>query len=203
MKRKIFEVSISLGLIIAIVFSFASFNGKCDKIRNEVLRLHILANSDSDEDQCVKLLVRDVLLNSGNEIFSGAANVKNAEESLEAQKRELVEKANKVLAENGFDYEAKIYLAEEFFTTRQYENFTLPAGEYLALKVILGKGEGHNWWCVMYPPLCIPAASEDVELDVVLGDDGAKIVNSGNKYKMKFKIIEIIERIKAWKSDRE
>lgn len=199
MKRKIIEISISLGLIIAIVFSLASFNGKCDKIRNEVLRLHILANSDSDEDQCVKLLVRDALLNSGKEIFSGAANVKNAEESLKAQKRELVEKANRVLAENGFDYEAKIYLAEEFFTTRQYENFTLPAGEYLALKVILGKGEGHNWWCVMYPPLCIPAASEDVELDVVLGDDGAKIINSGKKYIMKFKIIEIIERIKARK----
>lgn len=201
MKRKIIEISISLGLIIAISFSLASFDSKCDKVRNEVLRLHILANSDSDEDQCVKLLVRDALLSSGKEIFSGAANVKNAEESLKNQKRELVEKANKVLAENGFDYKAKIYLAEEFFTTRQYENFTLPAGEYLALKVILGKGEGHNWWCVMYPPLCIPAASEDVELDVMLGDDGAKIIDSGNRYIVKFKIIEIIEKIKVWKSE--
>lgn len=195
-KSRIIEISISLGLIISIIASLASFGADCSEIRQDVVRLHILANSDSEEDQQVKLLVRDALLNSGKELFSGAVNVRNAEECLENQKQELVEAANKVLAENGFDYKTQIYLAEEYFTTRQYENFTLPAGEYLALKVILGKGEGHNWWCVMFPPLCLPAAAENTELDVVFGDDGADIVQNSGKYKIKFKIVEIIEELR-------
>lgn len=195
MKRKA-EISIILGLIISIVMSVAGFGTECKKIRSDVVRLHILANSDSEEDQNVKLMVRDALLECGKEMFSGNVTVNNAEEELEKQKDELIRTANKVLAENGFDYKTQICLAEEYFTTRQYENFTLPAGGYLALKVILGEGEGHNWWCVMFPPLCLPAAAENTELDVVFGDNGADIVANSSKYIMKFKIIEIIEEIK-------
>ena len=195
-KSNIIEISVALGLVLSIIASAVGFGFRCGEVREEVVRLHILANSDSEEDQRGKLAVRDALLNCGEEMFSGAVNVDNAAEILNSQKSELIETANAVLAENGFDYKARICLVKEYFSTRTYENFTMPAGEYLALKVILGKGEGHNWWCVMFPPLCLPAAAEKTELDAVFGSGGAKLVQSSPKYEMRFKIVEVFEEIK-------
>lgn len=195
-KTRIKECSIALGLVIAIIVSITGFGMECNDIRSDIVRLHILANSDSDADQRVKLLIRDALLNCGEDIFSGVVNVKNAEEILNTRKNELIEIANNVLDENGMDYQSDVYLSKEYFTTRSYENFTLPAGEYMALKVILGEGKGHNWWCVMFPPLCLPAASEKVELDVVFGESGAEMIENGKKFEMRFKIIELIEGLK-------
>ncbi len=197
MKRiQMIEISVAVGLIISMMFSIIGFGADCREIRSKVIRLHILANSDSEEDQNVKLLVRDALLSCGSELFRGTVRKENASEYLVAEKNKLVTKANKVLAENGFDYEAEMFLTEEYFTTREYENFTLPAGEYLALKVILGKGEGHNWWCVMFPPLCLPAATKKTDTEIILGKDGAEIISSPVKYEMRFKIVEIIEELK-------
>lgn len=196
-KLRIAEISVAFALVIAVVFSVIGFGKECEDIRSDVVRLHILANSDSEADQRVKLAVRDALLNSGKDVFDGNLNVSTAKEKLEAQKTELIAIANNVLKENGFDYTSQIYLTEEYFTTRTYENFTLPAGEYLALKVVLGSGKGHNWWCVMFPPLCLPAASENADIVAVFGEDGADIIQSGAKYEIRFKIVEIIESIKS------
>ncbi len=196
-KLRIAEISVAFALVIAVVFSVIGFGKECEDIRSDVVRLHILANSDSEADQQVKLAVRDALLNGGKELFNGTVNKDSAEYMLEVQKDELIRIADNVLKENGFDYTAQIYLTEEYFTTRTYENFTLPAGEYLALKVVLGSGEGHNWWCVMFPPLCLPAASENADIDAVFGEDGADIIQSGAKYEIRFKIVEIIESIKS------
>ncbi len=201
-KIHLAEISVALGLVIAVVFSVVDFGAECNDIRRDVVRLHILANSDSAADQEVKLLVRDALLGSGKELFGGAVNVLNAQACLETQKQELIETANEVLKENGFDYRTQIFLVNEYFSTRTYENFTLPAGEYLALKVVLGKGGGHNWWCVMFPPLCLPAASENADIDAVFGKDGAELVRSEAKYEVRFKIIEIFENIKYKLSGR-
>lgn len=187
------EISVAFGLVFAIIASMTGFGINCDQIRDEVVRLHILANSDSEADQQVKLAVRDALLNSGKELFSGTVNKENAEQMLRDQKEELTETANRVLTENGFNYEAQIYLANEYFTTRSYENFTMPAGEYLALKVILGKGEGHNWWCVMFPPLCLPAATENADLNAVFNENEVRIISGKGNYEIRFKIVEIIE----------
>ncbi len=196
-KLRIAEISVVFALLIAVAFSVIGFQKECDNIRKDVVRLHILANSDSEADQQVKLAVRNALLNSGKDIFDGNLNVSTAKEKLEAQKSELIAIADNVLKENGFDYTAQICLTKEYFTTRTYEDFTLPAGEYLALKVVLGSGEGHNWWCVMFPPLCLPAASENTDIDAVFGEDGAEIIQSGAKYEMRFKIVELIESIKS------
>ncbi len=195
-KKQMIEISVAIGLVFSIVFSVVGFGVDCREIRNNVIRLHILANSDSEEDQKVKLLVRDALLSCGSEIFDGTVNVKNAKECLNKEKEDLLKTANKVLLDNGYNYKAEIILTEEYFQTREYENFTLPAGEYLALKVILGKGNGHNWWCVMFPPLCLPAAAQRTNTEIILGKDGAEIISSPARYEMKFKIIEIIEKIK-------
>lgn len=195
MKRKA-EISIAIGLIISIIMSICGFGAECNKIRNDVVRLHILANSDSEEDQRVKLQVRDALLECGSEMFSGEVTVENAQELINQNKNKLISLANETLERYGFEYKADVYLTNEYFTTREYEDFTLPAGEYLALKVILGEGKGHNWWCVMFPPLCLPAATENKNLDVVFGEKGADIVSESDTYILKFKIIEIIENIR-------
>ncbi len=195
-KTQMIEISVAIGLVLSIVFSVIGFGADCREIRNNVVRLHILANSDSQEDQNVKLLVRDALLSCGSDIFGGTVDVDNASECLAKEKEALIKTANKVLSENGFDYTADIFLTEEYFQTREYENFTLPAGEYLALKVILGKGEGHNWWCVMFPPLCLPAATQKTNTEIILGKDGADIISSPVKYEMRFKIVEIIEELR-------
>ncbi len=195
-KKQIIEISVALGLVISIAFSVIGFGANCNDIRNNVVRLHILANSDSEEDQDVKLLVRDALLSCGSVIFDGSVDVKNASESLEKEKDIIINTANKVLSENGFNYTADVFLTEEYFQTRAYENFTLPAGEYLALKVILGKGEGHNWWCVMFPPLCLPAATKKTNTEIILGKNGAEIISNPVRYEMRFKIVEIIEDLK-------
>lgn len=196
-KTQMIEISVAIGLVFSIIFSVIGFGADCRDIRNNVIRLHILANSDSEEDQTVKLLVRDALLSCGSELFGGTVSVDNASGYLASEKDKLIIKANEVLAENGFDYKADMFLTEEYFTTREYEDFTLPAGEYLALKVILGKGEGHNWWCVMFPPLCLPAATKRTDTEFILGKDGAEIISSPVKYEMRFKIVEIIEELKA------
>ena len=195
-KYQIAEISIAVGLIISIVFSFVNFGAECGNIRNNVIRLHVLANSDSEKDQNVKLLVRDALLSCGSEIFSGTVSRDNAEECLIREKNLLTEKANKVLKENGFEYKAEIVITDEYFQTRDYEEFTLPAGEYKALKVVLGKGEGHNWWCIMFPPLCLPAATEKTNTEIILGNDSVEIISNPVKYEMKFKVIEIVEEIR-------
>lgn len=195
-KTQMIEISVAIGLVFSIVFSVIGFGTDCREIRNSVVRLHILANSDSEEDQNVKLLVRDALLACGSDFFGGTVDADNAYERLSEEKDALIKTANKVLSKNGFDYTADIFLTEEYFETREYENFTLPAGEYLALKVILGKGEGHNWWCVMFPPLCLPVAAGKTNTEIILGKDGAEIISSPVKYEMRFKIVEIIEELR-------
>ena len=195
MKRKA-EISVIIGLIVSIIVSTVSFGYECEKIRDNVIRLHVIANSDSEADQTVKLKVRDALLECGKEMFSGNVDVNNAEEKLNLYKKTLIETADKVLAENGMEYKSDISLKEEYFATRQYDEFTMPAGEYLALKVILGEGSGKNWWCVMFPPLCLPAASENKDLNVVFSENGADIVGNSNRYVIKFKIVELFEEIK-------
>lgn len=190
------EISVAIGLVIAIVCSLVGFGSDCKEVRSNVVRLHILADSDCDADQNVKLLVRDALLESGAEIFSGTVSVDTASASLEKEKDKLINVAETVLRENGFDYGVTINLEREYYTTRTYENYTLPAGEYLSLKVVLGEGEGHNWWCVMFPPLCLPAASPSADIDAVLGSSGAKLIRSNPKYEMRFKIVEVFEAVK-------
>lgn len=196
-KIKILELSIAVGLVVSMIFSVVGFGASCDDIRNSVLRLHILANSDSDADQAVKLVVRDELLKSGSELFSGDVSLENAAEYLDSNKNEIVAYINNILADNGFEYKADVCLVQEYFNTRTYDNFTLPAGEYLALKVILGNGNGHNWWCVMFPPLCLPAASDNTDMDLIFNKECTQIVNSSPDYEIRFKIIEIFERFRS------
>lgn len=193
-KIKILELSFLIGIVLTVIFSINGFASTCDEIRSDVLRLHVLANSDSKEDQELKLKVRDEVLKAGKNIFDGSVTKENAEEKIEKEKDVLTEAAEKVITENGFDYDVEITVTEEFFNTRTYENVTLPAGKYKAVRVLIGESAGQNWWCVMFPPLCIPAAETDINL--FFNEDELKLVETNPKYEPRFKIVEIYETIK-------
>ncbi|MGN0544531.1 MAG: stage II sporulation protein R [Acutalibacteraceae bacterium] len=184
-------------VIFAGVLSVAVFAYNCSRVRNDVLRMHVIANSDSDEDQSLKLKVRDAVLERGAELFDGTVTAQDAKERIEPKKEELAEAAREVIEEEGYDYPVSVDVVNEYFATRCYGDLTMPAGRYTAVKVVIGEGAGHNWWCVMFPPLCLPAAQgRESDIDAFLDEDELKVVQSSNKYEPRFKIVEIIERLR-------
>ncbi len=199
-KDKILLSVTAVALSLYMAFSCTYFTASAQTVKDDVVRLHILANSDSEIDQAVKLKVRDALLETNARILSDHVTKENAKEYFEESKEVLLKTAKETLKENGFDYSVKITLQKEYFETRAYDNLTFPAGQYTALKVVLGEGQGKNWWCVMFPPLCIPTA-DGIETDEktaeYLHESGEKILNGGNKYIVKFKLLELYEELRS------
>ena len=188
------EISLFCGLVISILLSIISFGASCGEIRQDVLRMHVIANSDSVEDQAVKLKVRDAVLEAGEDLFDGTLTAEGAEQVLESDIERLKNAAQTVLTENGFDYGVRVEIGKDYFNTRTYDGeVTLPAGEYEAVRVILGEGKGQNWWCVMFPPMCLPAAEADTEISDVLTKNEEDVVKSNPKYEARFKIVELFE----------
>ncbi len=199
-RDRVLLASVAVVLSLYLSASTVFFCTSAGSVKENVVRLHVIANSDSPQDQQVKLKVRDALLEKNNAMLSGEVNKDNAIEYFKASKEALLSIANETLKKNDFDYKADITLGTEYYTTRQYGNLTFPAGEYMSLRVVLGEGKGKNWWCVMFPPLCIPVAG-NIEADKnktadVLTPGGEEIVSSNGKYIVKFRILEIYEEIK-------
>lgn len=193
MKKKI-RISLIFGLICAICLSFFNFNLLCDDLRQNVLRLHIIANSDSEADQALKLKIRDAILSETGSLFANSQSLEEANLKTEQHLKNFEDIANRVINESGFGYDATVSLGERFFETRHYENFTLPAGNYRSLIINLGESKGKNWWCVIYPTVCLPAASGDLR-DTV-NNKSAHIAEHSERYIIRFKIVEIFEKIK-------
>ena len=198
-KDKIILTITIIAISLYMTFSCTYFTASAGTVKEDVVRLHILANSNSKADQEVKLKVRDALLETNASILSDSVTKENAKEHFENSKEILLRSAKETLKKNDFNYEVEITLQEEYFETRYYGNLTFPAGQYTALKVVLGEGKGKNWWCVMFPPLCIPAA-DGIETNENTADyltqSGERIVNGGNKYIVKFKFLEIYEEFR-------
>ncbi len=190
------RLSIVIGIILSMVLSIVGFASDCEDIRQSVLRLHVIAASDTDADQALKLKVRDAVLTAGADIFDGSVNVDNAVEKLTPRLHELESAAEKTVRENGCNYDVDVTLSREFFNTRTYEDITLPAGKYLAVRVVIDEGQGQNWWCVMFPSLCLSAARVHTDIDDVLDEKGVRIVEKNPRYEPRFKIIELIEKLK-------
>lgn len=201
LSKKI-KISVTVGIVVAILFSICSFAKTSEEIRSDVLRLHVIANSDTSVDQNLKLRLRDYILKEGKDIFNGSVNVENAVKKIEPVLPELEKSAKAFVNQAGFDYDVKISLSNEYFTTRTYETVTLPAGKYLALRVVIGSGEGHNWWCVMFPPMCVPAADKKDEIENVFSEKEIKLVESKPKYEPRFKVVEIYEQLKEIISEK-
>ena len=190
------KLSITIALITSIIFSIFSFAQTSDEIRKDFIRLHVIANSDSDADQDLKLMVRDFVLNQGSVIFDGTVTPQNVFSKVPYHLPKLEELTEEYVNSLGFDYNITITLEEEYFTTRTYSTVTLPAGNYTALKVVIGEGTGKNWWCVMFPPMCISAADEQVVLKANVTNKEFDLVTRNPKFEVRFKIVEIIEEFK-------
>lgn len=184
------------GFIISVACSFVNFSGKCDNISNKVFRLHIIANSDSEEDQSLKLKVRDRILKDFSNGSSEAKNMQEAEVLAKDNIERLQTSAQDEVYKNGYNYPVKAEIVNMHFNTRFYENVTLPAGNYDALRVTIGEAKGKNWWCVMFPPMCLPAAESEKCIDDVLTETESKIITNFGDYQIEFKIVEIFSQVK-------
>lgn len=203
--RKYTAAVMAAGLILAILISnavgFVDDGKSLERLRGSVLRLHILAESDSDEDQRLKLLVRDELLRS--DIFGGAETLAEAEAIAAERLPDITCIAEEALRKNGCNAKVTAELADMHFSSRVYGDITMPAGDYRALRISIGEAKGHNWWCVMYPPLCLPAACEAE--DEVKENKSAEeeffdekeldILTKPKKYEVRF---AIWDKIKSW-----
>ena len=181
------------GIILSFLLgSAALFGQQCEALRGNVLRLHILANSDSEMDQAVKIKVRDAILADTGELFSKASTRGAAQEAAKKALPGMEETASRVLKENGFEGTAHAEFCNMYFNTRNYGEYTLPAGMYDAVRITLGAGKGHNWWCVIYPPICVPAAGvKDSEtLEEIRDLDSQPLLTP------KLAIVEAFEKIK-------
>lgn len=193
---KLWEKCVLFGLFCAVLFSMLGFTAVCESIPDEVLRLHILANSDSEADQALKLRVRDRLLEESSSLMDGASTREEALAAVETILPALQEAAQDEVYRAGYSYPVKAELTEMYFPTREYEDVTLPAGRYEALRVTIGEGEGHNWWCVLFPALCLPAAQDSAALDDVLSAEQLGVVEGG--YEVRFKAVELYEQLRSW-----
>lgn len=193
--RKNIELGILFGLICAVILGFARFDTRCDELRTGILRLHILANSDNAADQQLKLKVRDRILEVAAPIFQDAKDIDEAVIIARNDKKVLTEEVKKVIKEEGYDYSVKIDVEKNFFNNRVYDDFTLPAGVYNSLTVRIGESKGHNWWCVVFPGVCLPAAKK-ADLKSAVSKSSAKVAENAKNYKICFKTVEIYEKIK-------
>jgi stage II sporulation protein R len=189
-------------ILLFIVLGALPIHGE-DKIYDNVIRLHVLANSDSDEDQALKLKVRDAILERSSELFGESESIEEAANSINANIDAITEVARKVISENGYDYPVSVTLTNEHYPTKSYEALSFPSGEYLSLRVMIGESEGQNWWCVLFPPLCLSAATdkavaEDAFISVGLTGEQYRIITESDntKYTVRFKILETIEGLK-------
>lgn len=195
---KLLIKSACIAFVLTVIYSMIPFHTECKEISDEVFRLHILANSDEGYDQDLKLKVRDKVLLYTESIFENVQSKEEAENLISENLQDICNTAQKEVNDNGYSYQVTAQITKMYFTTRKYENYTLPSGMYDALRITIGRGEGHNWWCVMYPSICISTEeSQDKAAKETFNDSQYDIVKS-EKYEYKFKIVEIFEKICSW-----
>ncbi len=185
-------------LIAFVIISVSPVNGE-ETIYTDMIRLHVLADSDEKDQQELKLKVRDVVLERVTELTKDVTDKDKAFEIIANNLEELSEAGKKVVVENGYTHAVKAEIGKETYPEREYEGFVLPAGEYFSLKVKIGSAEGKNWWCVLFPPLCTTVAEDRADAFVATGFTGEQyktITETQNvRYKIKFKILEAFEEI--------
>lgn len=196
MKKHIFEISLLISFCLTIALSLISFEKDCVSIRENVFRLHVVANSNSKEDQELKLYVRDRILSEFQKLNADCQTKNQAEKTAEENLSLLKKTAEKAIKEKGYSYNVDVLIENCFFPTKTYDNFTLPAGSYDALRILIGSAEGKNWWCVMFPSLCIPAAQKETTFSDILSEDELKIINSKPKYEIRFWFVEKFQLMK-------
>lgn len=198
---RIFVILILLSLFI-LISAISYVDAVSNNIADSVFRLHVIANSDSKEDQELKLKVRDELLSYMNIISKDSTSKQEAMQIANEHKEEFTQIAEKVIKENGYNYTVNVQIGKADFPTKYYGDITLPAGTYDALKVQIGEAKGQNWWCVMFPPLCFVDVSTGIvpdnskqELKQNLDNEEYDLISKtdNNEISFKFKIVELFQ----------
>lgn len=213
-KIKMRIIGLSILLISTLFFSGMYIYGEVkdiDKIskgyKDKLIRFHVLANSDSDEDQELKLKVRDEIIKYLQPMLKQSKSLEQSEQIILSESENIKNIGENIIKENGYTYEVEVKLEYNNFPAKQYSNIVLPAGEYKALRILIGEAKGKNWWCVMFPPLCFVDENNgvidketDEKLRSVLTEEEYNLISEDNiektkDVKMKFKIVEIIEAL--------
>lgn len=181
-------------VIFSLLISCVSFSAQCAEISDKVLRLHILANSDSQYDQEIKLELRDALLEQSEKLLGCPLSKADAAQYAGENISEIENFLNSELKALGADYTASCEITHMYFNTRKYDDSTMPAGFYDALRIKLGRAEGQNWWCVLFPPICLSGAVEEKE---VFTDEEEQLLDSGEEYEIGFKVVEFYDYIRS------
>lgn len=201
-KKTIRKILISTIIGLAITSAITDYSQRVmADITSSVVRLHILANSDSDEDQQLKIKVRDDIIAYLDPLLESAENVEKTKEIIANNIEEIEKEAEKSIKKHGYAYNVTAVLGKSEFPQKSYNGTTFPAGKYDALKIIIGEGNGQNWWCVLYPQLCfsysesgeLPPTSK-TKLKNVLTEDEYNIITSKDEIKFKLKIVEMFSR---------
>lgn len=196
MKKRIITASLLVFSIIVLLGGFLLSRDQRN-LSEKLVRLHVVANSDTEADQALKLRVRDAVLVQTQALLKGSTNPK---ETLSENLDRIEQAANQRLAAEGSSQRAVVTMRRELFPTREYETFSLPAGTYTALRVTIGAGDGHNWWCVVFPSICMSASMDEFEQAAQtagLTDGEIKLITEDSEgYVLKFKSIEILQDIK-------
>ena len=196
-KRRLLGRALVCGFVLAALCSFFPFAAACGQLPRDVVRLHVVANSNGAEDQAVKLLVRDAVLEEAARWYQGAGSMEEASSQLCTHLQSIAGAARQVLGEQGVGYTATAQMTEMYFPTRDYGDFRLPAGRYRTLRVTLGEGAGKNWWCVVFPSLCLPAATQEEAL-LTLPEGERQVVEGGQEVQVKLKAVELWESLREW-----
>jgi stage II sporulation protein R len=204
----ILKISLTLLITIAIVFSLfiASYSENLNAgLSNALIRLHVIANSDSPSDQALKRSVRDVIITYMKDQLKDSKDLEQTKNIINSDKESIVLLAKDEIKKNGYDYDVNVTLGSYPFPTKTYGDISLPAGNYQALRVVIGKGEGANWWCVLFPPLCFVDVTHGTVPDSVkedlkrtLTNEEYSIITSADSdedipIKIKFKIVEFFQ----------
>jgi stage II sporulation protein R len=196
--KKILTLIVCLCLIFAVV-GVLPVHGE-EEIYDSVMRLHVVANSDSEADQALKLCVRDAILRSDHLISADCQTLEEAREKTFANLDAIRECAKAEIVRLGYTYDVEVRLCEEEYPTKNYGSLCFPSGKYLSLQVLIGEAAGQNWWCVLFPPLCLDAASrpntnEDAFISVGLSPEQYQIITESKKptYQARFKLLEALE----------
>ena len=201
MSHKLYkwEIALALGFMIALLWGVTTAQAQ-EELADRVIRIHVIANSDSEEDQRLKLEVRDAVLELVAEAGEGVNDPAEMAQRLLPKLPELERAGEEVLRDRGCGDEVTATLTRCWFPTKHYSDFAFPAGEYTALRLAIGEGEGENWWCVAFPPLCVGAAAESIENAVSVGyftqEQGALLTAQEGEYVLRFKSMELFGQIK-------
>lgn len=195
-QKKLLWRAAATGFVLSALVALFPFAAASQQLSEEVMRLHVIANSDSPEDQAVKLKVRDAVVTEAAKWYGEAKNLEEANSAVCLHLQAIEKAAGRVLTENHVEYEGKVQVLDRYFSTREYEGFRLPAGKYRTLQVVLGEGKGKNWWCVVFPALCLPASlQKETDLLAQLPSGSREEFHSVQGYQVKFKMVELYEAL--------